>query len=361
MNMRSLVALFHVVTLFSFTCFAATHAGAAQETPGPSGSVAAAYVDSRSGADTNPGTRESPVRSVARAAEILRSPDNAIYVMKLNPGIYVLPRQVELSTEKDMAGKRLVVEATVLPDDPKWTPESMPIVISSAELGDLAASSPSLVVGFLVNESQVTIRGIKFHGYARPNSRYFPIGRFNVAKTDLRVEQCLFLGDPNAAHLQVGVVGHGDRIQVDHCVFHNVRNAVVFWQSNRPKSGNSLTHCIISGARQSAVWTAWPDKDFTFKNNIVTGCKFVWIKNGDNTSEYSMEDSIIVGNEFEMGVARNDTVAPEAFGLRESGVVKSGKVALRLVDKLDQPLPHDYLQVLPGSAGYEMDAGLFRK
>ncbi|MFZ0427367.1 MAG: hypothetical protein WAO20_04565 [Acidobacteriota bacterium] len=358
MNMRSLVTL---TCLTCLTCLAAAPGGAPQGSPDASGSTAAIYVDCRSGADTNPGTRESPVQTVARAAAILRSPDNAIYVMRLNPGIHVLPRHVELATEKNMAGKRIVVEASVLPDDSKWTPESMPIVISSAELGDLAADSPSLVVGFLVNESHVTIRGIKFHGYPRPNSRYFPVGRFNVAKTDLRVEQCLFLGDPNAAHLQVGVIGHGDGIQVDHCVFYNVRNAVVFWQSNRPKSGNSLTHCIISGARQSAVWTAWPDQDFKFKNNIVTGCKFVWIKNGDNTSKYSIEDSIVVGNEFEMGVSRNDTVAPEAFGLRESGVVKSGKVALRLVDQLDQPLPHDYLQVLPGSAGYEMDAGLFKK
>jgi hypothetical protein len=219
------------------------------------------------------------------------------------------------------------------------------------------------VVGLLVEESHVTIRGIKFHGYPRANSRYFPIARFNKAKIDLRVEQCMFVADPNAAHIQVGVIAHGNQVQVDHCVFYNARNAVVFWQDagDGIKSGNALTHSIIDGAGQCAVWTAWPDRGFTFKSNIVTRSKHVWIKNAANTADYLMEDSIIVGNELETGVAYGDSVRPEAFGLRKIRVVESGEVTLQLVDNLDQPLPHNYLHVLPGSIGHEMNVGLFRE
>ena len=180
----------------------------------PVGPAAAVYVDAKTGLDTYPGTKELPVHSISRAAEIIRSRDNAIYVMRLNPGIHVLDKHVPLATEKEMAGQRIVVEASTLPDDPAWTPEKMPIVINSSNLGDLSADAFSFVVSFLVDESHVTIRGIKFHGYSRPNSRYFPIARFNKAKTDLRIEQCMFVGDANAAHLQVAVMAHGNEIKV---------------------------------------------------------------------------------------------------------------------------------------------------
>jgi hypothetical protein len=115
------------------------------------------YVDGRIGVDTNAGTKESPVHSIAWAAELLRRQDNAIYTMKLLPGIHVLDKPVLLATEKDMTGKRIVVTAATLPDDPAWTPEKMPIVINSSDLGDFSAEVPSYVVSFSVDESHVTI------------------------------------------------------------------------------------------------------------------------------------------------------------------------------------------------------------
>jgi len=336
---------------------------AAPKVNAPAASGPAVYVDSKLGRDANPGTEESPVHSIAKAAQIIRSRDNAIYVMRLKAGIYDLDKPVALATEKDMAGQRIVVEAATLPGDPAWTPEKMPIVINSSNLGDSSADASSFVVSLLIDESHVTVRGIKFHGYSRPNSRYFPIARFNKVKTDLRVEQCMFIGDAQAAHLQVGVIAHGNGVKIDHCVFYYANNAVVFWEDagDGLKSGNELTHSIIVGAGQSAVWTAWPDKDFLFRNNIVTGCKHVWIRNADNPSQYAMENCISVGNQHPMAVAHNDGVRPESFALRESNVVKSGEITLRLVDDLDQPLPRDYLHTLPGTTGHDLHAGLFKE
>ncbi len=351
---------FVVAAWFGFLALSQAAGADAQAPAAPTQPESAVYVDSRTGDDANPGTKESPVRSVARAAERIRGPGSAACVIRLNPGIHVLAKPVVLATEKDLAGRRLVVEASTMPDDPAWTPEAMPIILNSSGLGEVSAEAPSFVVSFLIEASHVTIRGLKFHGYPRANSRYFPVARFDKDKTDLAVEQCLFVADPNAAHIQVGVIAHGDGIRVDHCVFHHARNAVVFWRdgANPLKTGNALTHSIIVGA-ETAVWTAWPDKDFTFRNNIVTRCKHVWVRNAANSSPYALADCVIVDNQFRTAVAYDDSVRPESFDLAERNVTKTGEVALRFVDDLDQPLPRDYLHPLRGSPGFDLDAGLF--
>ncbi len=111
--------------------------------------------------------------------------------------------------------------------------------------------------------------GLKFHGYFYPNTRYFLIARFNKTKTDLSVQQRMFVGDENISQIQVGIIAHGNEINIDHCVFYKLRNTAVFFQDSGDgiKTGNSITNSIIYGAKQS-VWTAWPDKDFKFENNV---------------------------------------------------------------------------------------------
>jgi hypothetical protein len=172
----------------------------------------------------------------------------------------------------------------------------------------------------------------------------------------------MFIGENDASHLHVGVLAHGNEIKIDHCVFYYANNAVVFWMDSGDniKSGNELTHSIIVGAGQSAVWTAAPDKDFAFRNNIVTRCKHVWIRNAANSSHYTLEDCITVDNQYQTAVAHDgDGVRPEAFDLDEHNVTKTGQIALRFVDDVDQPLPRDYLHPLPGSLGHDLSAGLF--
>jgi hypothetical protein len=225
----------------------------------------AVYVDSNIGDDNNEGTEKDPVFSINKAAEIIRRKDNDIYVIKINPGIYILDKHVSIATEKDMANKRIVIEASVLPDDTLWTPEKMPVIVSKSKKGEIPESY-HFVVSFLIDESNVTLRGFKFLGYFYPNTRYFPIARFNKEKTNLVVEQCLFVGDEHASPIQVGIIAHGNKINVDHCIFYNVRNTAVYWEDSGVgiKTGISLTNCIIFGAYVSAIWTAWPDADFIF-------------------------------------------------------------------------------------------------
>ena len=322
----------------------------------------AVYVDSNVGNDKNPGTRESPVFSVDKAVEIIKSKQNNSYTIKINPGIYVLNKPVSVSTEKDITNKRIVIEATVLPDDSSWIPEKMPVIISISGKGEVPGENYHFVVSFLINENNVTIRGLKFPGYFYPNTRYFPIARFNKSKTDLLVEQCLFVGDDDASHIQVGIIAHGNKIRIDHCIFYKARNSAVFWQDSGDglKSGNGITNSIIYGASQSGVWTAWPDKDFLFKNNIVSNCKHFWIKNQENPTVYSIDSCLIVNNRFYQAIAGSNVI-PEKFELKENNVLKEGEIALRQKEAdVHKPLPIDYLHVIQSSPGYNLRAGLFK-
>jgi hypothetical protein len=322
----------------------------------------AVYVDCNIGNDSNSGDIEFPVHSIQKAAEIIRSGDNDIYIMKINPGIYVLDKHISVATEKPMTNKRIVIEASILPDDSLWTPEKMP-VITCKELKGNIAEDYNFVASFLVDESHVTIRGFNFHGYFYSNTRYFPVCRFNLQKSDLLVEQCMFIGDENASHIQVGVIAHGDEVKVDHCVFYNAKNAAVFWADTGKgdKTGNSFTNCIVSGAFQCAVWFAWPDKDFIFKNNIITKCKHAFIKNGFNSSVYSIENSVLVNNKFYQGVTTDNGVIPGEFEMNEVNIIKKGDVSLKMLEAdTDAAIPTDYLHVIPNTLGYDLRAGLFK-
>jgi len=319
------------------------------------------YVDSNIGDDKNSGTKESPVYSIHKASEIIRSRDNDIYIIKINPGVYILDKHVSVATEKVMTNKRIIIEASILPGDSSWTPEEMPVIVSKSKKGEIP-DSYHFVVSFLIDENYVTIRGIKFHGYFYPNTRYFPIARFNKTKTDLLVEQCMFVGDENTSHIQAGLIAHGNEISVDHCVFYKVKNTVVFFQDsgNGIKNGNSLTNSIIFGASQ-AVWTISPDKDFKFENNIVSNCKYVWVRNYENTTTYSIDNCLIVNNQYDKGVLNDAGVlVPGKFEINERNVTKKGEISLRLIDNVDKPLPIDYLHIIHGSLGYDIGAGLFK-
>lgn len=62
----------------------------------------AVYAANNTGDDNNPGKQEVPVFSIHKTAEIIRSPGNVIYVMKINPDIYIMDKHVEIATEKPM-------------------------------------------------------------------------------------------------------------------------------------------------------------------------------------------------------------------------------------------------------------------
>lgn len=332
-----------LISLFTFIYYLNIHAQAV-------------YVDSNIGNDNNPGTEKSPVFSINKAAEIMSRKGNDIYTIKINPGIYILDKHVLIATEKSMTNKRIVIAASILPNDSSWTPEKMPVVISKSKKGELQEENSFIkenaITSFYINESHVTIRGIKFLGYNYPVNVYYSICRFNKAKTDLLIEQCMFVADRQSSVIQVGVIAHGNGIKVDHCVFYNANNSVIYWETSGDsiKTGNSMTNCIVYGATESAIWTSWPDKDFIYKNNLVTNCNYFWVKyTKENNAIYTIDNCVIVNNQYYKG----DGEKPVEFELIETNVIKEGNISLRLINTIWEPLPMDHLHVIPGSPGYD--------
>ncbi len=318
------------------------------------------YVDCNIGSDNNSGTKDSPLFSINRAAEMIKQSDNNFYTIEINPGIYTLERHVLVATDKELYGKRIIIKASVLPDDSTWTPEKMPVIISKSNKGEFSGEDSNNIVAFSINESHVTIRGLKFLGYSYPKSFYFPIARLTKNDTDLEVEQCMFLGDMQSSVIQIGIIAHGDSVKVDNCIFYNVNNAVVLYECNigkDSKTGNSVTNSIIYGAIESAIWTVFPDKDLIFENNIVTKCKVAWVKNTDNPTKYSMKNCVIVNNNIYLG---NNNLENKPFDIEENGVIKEGEISLRKINNIFQPLPVDHLHIIEGTLGYNLGAGLFK-
>ena len=340
-----------IISLYVFVCLAVIKAQAV-------------YVDSKTGNNKNPGTKELPVYSIQKAAEIIKSKNNDIYTMKINPGIYVLEHHVSVETQKDMANKRIVIEACILPDDSEWSPEKMPVIISRSNKGEIMQEDlfikDNWITCFYINESHVTIRGLKFPGYNYPVNLYYPISRFTKEKTDLIVEQCIFTADFQFAVIQAGIIAHGDSVKVDHCIFYNVNNSVVYWQTagNDVKTGNGITNSIIYGTNVSCIWTASPDKDFIFKNNIVANCNFFWIKNGYITTKYSIENCVIVNNRHYKG---DENLKSSDFELTENNITKEGNVSLRMIKNIFEPWPIDHLHIIPQTTGYNLGAGIFKR
>ncbi len=159
--------------------------------------------------------------------------------------------------------------------------------------------------GLLVARSNVRIRGLKFTGNPNPSvAYYYPIVRDSLTLNNLEVSQCYFIGDRNSSPVQGALYVEGPGIHVDHCIFYGCKNAVLAFEKMK---GFSLTHSIIYGAYECAVWYGWhdePNEPFTFSNNVVSQCHYFWyVVRLPDTSPYHFDHSLICENE---GYAETD-------------------------------------------------------
>src|SRR5258708_21124724 len=90
----------------------------------------------------------------------------------------------------------------------------------------------------------------------------------------------IFVGDEQAMPLHVGVIANGHGLVLEHDVFYNVRNAVVFWGAEGGTSDrNAMRNCLVYGAGTSGIWTVETDgDDFDFRNNVIANSRIVWMR-----------------------------------------------------------------------------------
>lgn len=283
----------------------------------------------------------------------------------LAPGVYNLNRTVLFDPKVSFTEEeRLILEAEILPDDPLWRPELMPVIISTefperwGEGGD-----PIEISGIKIETNHVTLRGLKFLGSPVPGIWYYPIFRGGKDLNDLLVTQCLFAMENYGVTADVGILANGHGVVVDHCVFYNCRNPVVFWRATGGKScGCAMRSCIVEGAYTSGVWTCDTAEDFEFRRNIFSRCNYAWMRDAGNERTYRLEECVITECHHFSGICRSGfELAPagKEICFEESKVVKNGKLLLEKSGGIDVAVSINFLHPMPGTLGCDLGAGLF--
>jgi hypothetical protein len=350
------------------------------------------YVHPAHGADTNAGGKESPLRTLFEAARrVNESTGSEPVTIMLAEGIYVISETVVFNPEHRSFSKtdRLTIRAEVLPDDPAWHTGRMPTLIHTMPfpipptwngrpdpLGGAAN-------GMLIETSHVSILGLKLLGIPvveRPQPgiirRLYGISRLRRGLEDLEIGHCLFAGDEVTTPFHVGIIAHGNGVDVHHCLFRGLKISVVYWSGG--SSGHAMRNCLCDGLYGSAVWTAGIADDFVYRNNLIMNSNYVWTYQsgasaatnaGDGTQPTALA-SPQAGNHYKVVnsvFAANTTLAGSGTGaqLEYKDITPS---FLELVGTMisDQPLEleHDqtkrnYLHPVAGSIASIIGAGLF--
>jgi hypothetical protein len=325
------------------------------------------HINARTGNDANPGTLSQPLKTIAEAARRINSSyKKEASTIVLAEGMYPLTETVLFSNNKFTSENRLTIRAEVMPDDPSWSPQRMPIIammfpgIPTPGDGDEAR-------GLQIEVSHATIEGLRFTGSpvyyyidGKQNRRPYPIWRDGKILDDLVVTQCLFAGNVDVMPIRVAVIANGHGLVLDHCVFFNCQNSVVFWEAEGGASyHNAMRYCLVYGGNYSGVWTTTNTADdFEFHHNIIADSQAAWISD-PSTHHYLAHDCIFAGNTSTTKYSYEPGVAGVATGngfLKTTGVQLTGTIEI----EKDQG-KNNYLQLKDGSSGSELKAGLFKK
>lgn len=312
------------------------------------------FVDPVKGHDAATGTMDAPFASIERAMEQARGFSGKENIdIKLLPGLYLLKDKITFDKNLDKSFW-FTVEAVIQPDDPNWLPAKMPVIESVSYNNSLNQFPHS--AGFLIAANRIALKGLKFIGNANPNvNYYYPVNREDENLEGLSISQCYFIGDKNAAPVQGGIWAHGKATHVDHCIFYGCKNALLLFKSIRDFS---LTHSIILGAYEAAVWFGPFESEFTFTNNIISNCTYFWLRAENTFPKYTFSHSLITDNQGFMGYyAKNGSIPADKNEHTENQVQKSGSLILSEVKT--NGLPKDYLNLTKESAGRELGAGIF--
>ncbi|CAI2768794.1 hypothetical protein [Flavobacterium collinsii] len=326
------------------------------------------YVNPQTGHDANSGLKSNPLKTLAEAAKRVNlNKEQGATTIYLSEGVHLLTETVVFTNDKYTFKNRLVIRAYSMPDDSDWTPQKMPVIVTAVPLSPGVGGEEAK--GIQPEVSHVTIEGLRFTG--SPDYSYidgtnlrrsYPIWRNGKKLDDLLVTQCLFAGDVDVLPLHVGVIANGYGLVIDHCVFFNCKNPVVFWQNDGGTgSPNVMRYSLVYGSYFSGVWTTQSTNgdNFDFHHNIIANSSTVWIREKGSTRKYKAYDCLFADYTNLAGygsgpLSGNDATSTDFLkmvNVQTTGTVKIEK---------DQS-KRNYLQLAEGSIGSNLKAGLFKK
>lgn len=332
------------------------------------------YLNPELGSDNNNGQKEAPLRTLYEAARRVNAANGkgAITIL-LSEGIYGLDATVTFHPANWWFSKteRLTIRSEVLPDEPAWGPAKMPVIISTMPLNfkPMGSSDPGTSYGIQIETSHVTIQGLRVLGtpvHEQPTAgvvrRNYPIVREGLNLDDLRITQCLFIGDRNAIPNHLAVLASGQGVVVDHCIFYHVKDAVVFFLSDRPAEHCEMHHNLVVGNYGAAVWSWSVASDFKYYNNVVADANILWVLNENDQLSFNLTNSMVIGYNQLVNKGGGATgfgvpADPKKLRLGKDVIIKKeGKVQLE-----DDQTNRNYLHLKPGTLGADLGAGLFIK
>jgi len=269
---------------------------AGTQAPGAAGNTF--FVNPATGADANPGTKNSPLRTLAGAARRVNTSDGVgPMTIVLSEGIHAIGETTWLKPERRSfsATARLTIRAEVLPDNPEWHTGRMPTLIHTMPVPTTWNGRPDplggAADGMMVETSHVTIQGLKILGLPVVESpkpgvirRLYAISRLRRDLEDLEIAQCLFAGDEVTNPNHVAIIAHGNGVRVHHCIFRGLKISVVYWTPG--SSGHAMRNCLCHDLYGSGVWTSG-----------VANCNYVWTSQGGASSlHYKVVDSYFASN-----------------------------------------------------------------
>jgi hypothetical protein len=322
------------------------------------------------GSDANPGSRDRPLKTLARAARLVNAATgNEAIDIVLSEGVYALdePALFQPARRSFTKTARLTVRAEVLPDDDGWTPRSMPVLIHTMPLSPNWMGRPDpfggVAYGMQFETSHVTVRGLRILGSPYVESpglkmirRVYPIAREGAALDDLEIQQCLFAGNRETVEMHCAVLARGHGVVVDHCVFYGCKITVVYWTGQA--RGCAMRHTLVHGSYVTGAWLCAIADDFDFRGNVVSSCHSAVLFQGP-VGKYNLASSLLAGNRHLYGTGFGPAVnfrplPPSTIALPASSQVSNEPVEI----ELDQT-KRNYMHVVSGAPGSEIGAGLF--
>ena len=347
------------------------------------------YLHPAKGSDTNSGSKDSPLRTLAAAAKRVNenSGSDALTVI-LSEGVYAvgetaLFKPTARSFNKE---KRLTIRAEVLPDDPEWNPGRMPTLIHTMPLSPDWNGRPDpfggVAYGMLVETSHVSVLGLKILGMPvveHPKQgaihRVYPIGRNGRELDDLEIKQCLFAGDEVTNPNHLGILANGSGIVVDHCIFYHLKQPIVYWSGGT--KGHAMRNTLVYGAYGCGIWTSGIANDFEFRNNVIANSFYIWISQGMRSARaeagqagsgpgaeareavhYKVLDSLFTGNKKFTGSGGGPSLNFRDTDPSFLELIETKKSDESLELEMDQS-KRNYLHPKEGTGAAKIGAGLF--
>lgn len=258
------------------------------------------HVNAGIGADSNAGTRQSPLKTLTTAAKrVNEGKSTGPTTIILAEGLYPLDQTVMIKPGRSYTKtERLTIRAESLPDDPDWGPARMPVLVPvmpfSKDWNGRPDPFDGVAYGLQTETSHVTVQGVRMCGMPiieHPKEgaihRLYAIGRIDRNLEDLEVKQCMFTGDEvtNPNHLALLINGNG--LVVDHCLFYGIKQTVVFWTPG--STGHAMRNCLVYGSYATGVWTSGVANDLDYRNNVVSNSLYVWIGQGARSAQAELD------------------------------------------------------------------------